>query len=290
MGIGNLGFGKLGIGNLGFGKLGIGNLGCYQLNNSAENLSEKAPKAYFSLKSKIPYSNFISVEKWIKLFDSLITPIMTYGFQNSKLTSMLIDKLLLEKIKNMIFKNILGVHSKASNLAIQTELGYYLICIKSYKLMLKYYSSLVDIESSCDSKFNLLRATFIEDKNLYNNKHPSWVQTVFQLEKIMLNVKFTDTSYFDFKQLIEHLYKNTLLCQLEHMKLNDTGKLRFYNKICTSFDLKQYLSFDLPKFNRSLITKIRLKSTCDVNLLSKLSIIFKEWRVMNNVDRDGARV
>jgi hypothetical protein len=41
-----------------------------------------------SLKSKIPYSNFIRVEKWIKLFDSLITPIMTYGFQNSKLTSM----------------------------------------------------------------------------------------------------------------------------------------------------------------------------------------------------------
>jgi hypothetical protein len=28
-----------------------------------------------------------------------------------------------------------------------------------------------------------------------------------------------------------------------------------------------------------------LKSTCDVNLLSKLSIIFKEWRVINNVDR-----
>jgi hypothetical protein len=28
-----------------------------------------------------------------------------------------------------------------------------------------------------------------------------------------------------------------------------------------------------------------LKSTCDVNLLSKLCIIFKEWKVMNNVDR-----
>ena len=44
------------------------------------------------------------------------------------------------------------------------------------------------------------------------------------------------------------------------MKLNDTGKLRFYSKICTSFDLKQYLSFDLPKFNRSLITKIRISA------------------------------
>jgi hypothetical protein len=69
--------------------------------------------------------------------------------------------------------------------------------------MLKYYSRLVYIESNCDSKFNLLRATFIEDKNLYNNKHLSWVQTLFQLEK-MLNVKFTNTSYFDFKQLIEN--------------------------------------------------------------------------------------
>jgi hypothetical protein len=33
-----------------------------------------------------------------------------------------------------------------------------------------------------------------------------------------------------------------------------------------------------------------LKSTCDVNLLSKLSIIFKEWRVANNMYRGGARV
>jgi hypothetical protein len=31
-----------------------------------------------------------------------------------------------------------------------------------------------------------------------------------------------------------------------------------------------------------------LKSTCDINLLSKLSIIFKERRVMNNADRGGA--
>jgi hypothetical protein len=30
--------------------------------------------------------------------------------------------------------------------------------------------------------------------------------------------------------------------------------------------------------------------TCDANLLSKLSIIFKEWRVMNNVDRGGVIV
>ena len=38
------------------------------------------------------------------------------------------------------------------------------------------------------------------------------------------------------------------------------------------------------------IGHLDLKSTCDVNLLSKLSIIFKEWRVVNNMYRGGARV
>ena len=35
---------------------------------------------------------------------------------------------------------------------------------------------------------------------------------------------------------------------------------------------------------------LQLKSTFDVNLLSKLSILFKEWRVVNNMYRGGARV
>ena len=51
---------------------------------------------------------------------------MIYGSEiwisHFKINFNVIDKLLHEKIKNMIFKNILGVHSKASNLAMQTEL------------------------------------------------------------------------------------------------------------------------------------------------------------------------
>jgi hypothetical protein len=41
---------------------------------------------------------------------------------------------------------------------------------------------------------------------------------------------------------------------------------------------------------RCIIYSFHLKSTCDVHLLSKLSIIFKEWRVMNNVDWGGVIV
>jgi hypothetical protein len=41
---------------------------------------------------------------------------------------------------------------------------------------------------------------------------------------------------------------------------------------------------------KTIIVLILLKSTCDVNLLSKLSIIFKEWRIMKHVDRGGVIV
>jgi hypothetical protein len=46
-----------------------------------------------------------------------------------------------------------------------------------------------------------------------------------------------------------------------------------YHILCWIFYYLIYEYYEIPK------------STCDVNLLSKLSIIFKEWRAMNNVDR-----
>jgi hypothetical protein len=77
-------------------------------------LSEKARKAYFSLKSKIPYSNFISVEKWIKLFDSLITPIMTYGSEiwilEFKINFNVIDKQVMEVSYISLFQLQVGGH------------------------------------------------------------------------------------------------------------------------------------------------------------------------------------
>jgi hypothetical protein len=48
----------------------------------------------------------------------------------------------------------------------------------------------------------------------------------------------------------------------------------------TSTNRKGENAWEIPSLKTYLTS---LKSTCDVNLLSKLSIIFKEWRVMNNV-------
>jgi hypothetical protein len=57
----------------------------------------------------------------ILLYNSVILPIITYGSEiwltDFNLNLDTLDKLPFEKVQNMIFKNILGVHGKASNLA-----------------------------------------------------------------------------------------------------------------------------------------------------------------------------
>ncbi|CAG2199825.1 unnamed protein product [Mytilus edulis] len=46
---------------------------------AVSSLSDKAKTAYFALKSKLPYSENLSVKTYLQLFNSMITPILTYG-------------------------------------------------------------------------------------------------------------------------------------------------------------------------------------------------------------------
>lgn len=99
----------------------------------------------------------------------------------------------------MIFKNILGVHGKASNLAINAELVIFPACFKSFILMFKYYNRLKRIESDNESRNSLLRSAFIEDKKLNKslNKTLNSIKQKFELSSL-------DISDRDFKY---HLFK-----------------------------------------------------------------------------------
>ena len=43
-----------------------------KFSQAMSNLADKARKAYFALKSKIPYSDNLSVKSWLKLYNSMI--------------------------------------------------------------------------------------------------------------------------------------------------------------------------------------------------------------------------
>ena len=49
-----------------------------KLNYAAEILAQKARKAFFGLKANISSSDSLSVQKWLKIYNSMITPILTY--------------------------------------------------------------------------------------------------------------------------------------------------------------------------------------------------------------------
>ena len=83
---------------------------------------------------------------------------MSYGSEiwisEYKLKFETIDKTPFEKVQNMIFKNLLGVHGKSSNIAVRCELGTFSVIFTCYKLMFKYFWRL---KSLADGTHGLLR-------------------------------------------------------------------------------------------------------------------------------------
>ena len=99
-------------------------------NYAAEILVQKARKAFFGLKANIPSSDSLSVQQWLKLYNSMITPILTYGSEiwiaDHKINIENLHNLSFEKTQNMIMKQILGVHA---------ELGLETLCFKALNLI-----------------------------------------------------------------------------------------------------------------------------------------------------------
>ena len=77
-----------------------------------------------------------------------------------------------EKAQNMM-KNILGVHGKTSKLALHAELGLFPLCFKAFKLMFRYYTSLIQLEENNDSKYDLLWTA-------------CWVKSIFQMKNFSI--------------------------------------------------------------------------------------------------------
>lgn len=140
------------------------------LKFASEQLSERAKKAYYALKSSIPGNNNLSVQVLLKLYHSMIVPIITYGSEiwitDYKLDIKSSECFPFEKIQNHIFKDILGVNRKASNLAVNAELGSYPLYYLCYENMFKYYTRLRNMESNTTYNNALLVSAFKEDKEL----------------------------------------------------------------------------------------------------------------------------
>ena len=85
------------------------------LKHPCDDLAARPRKAYFALKRKLPFDSNRSPNLWLKLYNSIIVPILTYS------SEMWISDFKTNP-NNFILRNILGVHNKASHLATKLEL------------------------------------------------------------------------------------------------------------------------------------------------------------------------
>jgi len=233
-----------------------------KFKESISNLADKARKAYFALKSKLPYNYNLSAKSWLKLYNSMIVPIITYGSEvwisDFKSNFETLDKTDFEKIQSMILKNILGVHSKSSNIAVRCELGAYPISIKCYGLMFGYYSHLTEIDEQSGGLHKLLKAAFEVDKSL-GMKENAWSKKLseFSTSIKIPSLKISKQSY---KLKLEDYYKSKIKLQLSKIKGESSGKLLFFSKVFLEFEMQEYLKFNLPIHLRNKLSKLRISA------------------------------
>ena len=143
-----------------------------------EDLYNKSLKAYFKF-SKEFLSLKSNIHIGMHVFDHTIKPILLYGCEiwdsfnpfTSKFRKgldlvdleQIYSKLYSEKMHQKFCKYILGVHKKATNLAVLSELSRHPLYFNIVKSMLNYYLRL----EKTDSTFPLLNDAYIESKLLH---------------------------------------------------------------------------------------------------------------------------
>ena len=169
-------------------------LGCMlssngNLNNSSLDLSKKASKVLFSIKSYTADHGNVPVKVACNLFDTLVKPILTY---NSEITFMdnylklfrakqraeksesvidilsFVDKTSIEKVHLRFCKSTLGVKRTCTNLVVREELGRVPIetFIKTQSIMYLLRLNTENINPLLKEAFNLSKS--LDQKGVYS--------------------------------------------------------------------------------------------------------------------------
>ena len=231
-----------------------------------KTLAEKARKALFKIKSSISGYNF-SPKTCLNLFDALVKPICLYGSEiwgaekhiNPKkldpienIFEKFIDKQPAEKLDISFCKFILGLHSKACNMAVRGELGRFPTYIEIARNVFQYYKHL-----SSDlivSKNVLLNSCLYESKSLDHENVFSWFTYVRQMSTLLgkdpLNVERSDIEC----RFSDHWSKSFV----GRYKLGDEGKFTNLVKFKEKFHYEKYLDDIRNRKQRIVFSRLRL--------------------------------
>ena len=215
-----------------------------------KKLMEQANKALYALYSKLRNLT-IPIDLQLKLFDSLIAPILVYacevwGFEN---------KQGIEKLHLQFCKKILNLRNNTPNYMIYGELGRFPIEIVIKLRMVNYWNSLLDSNNKLSNI--LYKLIFkLHENNQIDFKWINYVKTIF--DDIGLSFMWNDQIYVK-KEILKFIVKQKLVDQyIQHWfsQIHNSSRGEFYGSFKNEFMLEPYL-LRLNKSERVFMSKFR---------------------------------
>ena len=243
--------------------LGIEMTNTGSFHKATDALYNKALRALFSLYSALNVrSDETNTKLYLKLFDSLIKPILLYGCevwgpQISKSNNN------ISKFVNKFYRILLGVPGYTSTMGVHVELGRFPIDINVHSSMLKYWTRLITLPES-----RLVSHCYW---SLYNNpdtaKSDPWLNSIKNLifstgqyyiwnnqsELKIMGKKFTKRPLSYMCQTIKDQF-----IQQSTTKMESESKLVFFKNSKNTLGVSHYLTTIKNRTHRVLLSKLRL--------------------------------
>lgn len=250
-----------------------------KFDTAIKDLTDKARRAYYSIRKPLFKYN-PPIKLWLKIFDSIIKPILLYGCEiwgpKFKLNYETWDKTPAEIFHLEFCKNILGTHRNAPSLGCRAELGRFPLLSEIQKRAVKFWFHLSDAQTEsyhhCALRY---RAGLTEGDPMIHlvEKHQLNSSIQFRHSKVKEIGKITKEEYIHDWQI----------------KVTQLNKLKYFNKIKSDYKLAPYLT-DIGNYGqRKLLTKYRISdhSLCVETGRHKQSWRERELRVCPHCP-DGA--
>jgi hypothetical protein len=238
------------------------------LTLARQNMSDRALKAVFKLKSCIRDSN-LPPALALKLFDQVIKPVCLYGSEIWGIEDLSTNKyskvngfdtsfysLPIEAIQLSFCKYILGVSRKATNAAVMGELGRFPLGIDVVTNIIGFWNHATSTNAN-----PLLAKAVAVSVNLDASGKLSWVSYLSNLLPMLgensLIPKLRPLPIID---KLKRKYLNAWKKSLQPLHDQSGGKLSLYRSFKSSFSFEQYLLEVKNDSHRHALTKLRISN------------------------------
>jgi hypothetical protein len=237
--------------------------------NAIKELKVRGMRAYFKIMSSLKSHNISSGKVAIKLFDSMVKPILLYGCQiwGQNFTKCLqkddfgqFDKLSFEDVQNKMCKFVLHVGKQTSNLTSRAELGRYPLFISAAVLTIKFLVKLIQ------SPDKLAYSAYIEERD--SNKGNNWMtfcEAILKRCNVTADSLSNNSSHVftSIRKCLEKQYQDFFYHRIHSIHGNNGqsgNKLRTYKLLKHDYVCEPYITANLPPKYASLISKIRISA------------------------------